>query len=431
MNSNENMKQKDWTEALRDRLKDAQIAPPAEGWEEPLPNTPLSPPVIGGQKPRKGVQPSPRRNWGWVAAAAAVLAVVVVVTTTDIFAPHKSGELAVISESQQVNESTGQQEISENLEIPENLTALARIEEPKVQGGLAKRAKRASQSPATASIASENLEKSDYSDYSENSDYSDNSDNSDNSTPPAALPANAHSVQSTQSAQSAQSHTLQSSTLLADATPRSAAKSHAPLTLGIRNAGANGGSTSVVPGSPVFTNTNNARYYYSMPVSSAPALRDVNEGNYVFNHNPEYSLGLTVALEPIERFILESGLVWTTLSSQVVSFASTREQRIQYLGLPLYAGWRFIEHGAISLSASAGATAERCLSASLGTWKQDERPWQFSVGAQMGIRYDLGHNFGLAFEPGVNYHLTETVLTTSRTDHPWSLSLRLTLQYTL
>ncbi len=412
-NRNEYMKQKDWTEALRDRLKDAQIAPPAEGWEEPLPIPQI-----------KGTHSSPRRNWGWVAAAtaAAVLAAVVVVTTTDIFAPHKSGELAVILESQQVNRSTGQQEISENLEIPENLTALARIEEPKVQGGLAKRAKQASQSPATASIASENLEKSDYSDCSENSDKS------DNSTPPAALPANAHSVQS---AQSAQSHTLQSSTLLADATPRSAAKSRAPLTLGIRNAGANGGSTSVVPGSPVFANTNNARYYYSMPVSSAPALRDVNEGNYVFNHNPEYSLGLTVALEPIERFILESGLVWTTLSSQVVSFASTREQRIQYLGLPLYAGWRFIEHGAFSLSASAGATAERCLSASLGTWKQDERPWQFSVGAQMGIHYDLGHNFGLAFEPGINYHLTETVLTTSRTDHPWSLSLRLTLQYTL
>lgn len=429
MNSNENMKQKDWTEALRDRLKDAQIAPPAEGWEEPLPNTPLSPPVIGGQKPLTGGTPSHRRSWGWVAAAAAaVLAAVVVVTTTDIFAPRKSGELAVILESQQDNRSTGQQEISENLESLGNLTDLARLEGPKVQGGLAKRAKRASQSPVKDAMVPENPENPEILEIPEIPA------DSDNSTPPAAQPANTHSAQSTkstQSAQSTQSHTLQSSTLLADATPRRAAKSHAPLTLGIRNAGANGGSTSVVPGSPVFANTNISRYYSSMPVSSAPALRDVNEGNYVFNHNPEYSLGLTVALEPIERFILESGLVWTTLSSQVVSFASTREQRIQYLGLPLYAGWRFIEHGAFSLTASAGATAERCLSASLGTWKQDERPWQFSVGAQMGVRYDLGHNFGLAFEPGVNYHLTETVLTTSRTDHPRSLSLRLTLQYTL
>ena len=96
MNSNENMKQKDWTEALRDRLKDAQIAPPAEGWEKPLPIPQI-----------KGAHSSPRRSWGWVAAAAAaVLAAVVIVTTTDIFAPHKSGELAVILESQQVNSST-------------------------------------------------------------------------------------------------------------------------------------------------------------------------------------------------------------------------------------------------------------------------------------------------------------------------------------
>lgn len=167
-----------------------------------------------------------------------------------------------------------------------------------------------------------------------------------------------------------------------------------------------------------------------MPVA-APPLRSMDATNYVFNHNPEYSLGLTVAVEPIQRFVLESGIVWTTLSSQVITTASTREQRIQYLGVPLYAGWRFVEHGAFSLIASAGATAERCLSARLGTWKQDERPWQFSVGAQMSIRYDLGHNFGLAFEPGVNYHLTETLLTTSRTDHPWSPTLRLTLQYTL
>ena len=427
MNSNENMKQKDWTEALRDRLKDAQMTPPAEGWEEPLP-TPLSPPVIGGQKPITGGTPSHRRSWGWVAAAAAaVLAVIVVVTTTDIFAPHKSGELAVILESQQVNRSTGQQEISENLVIPENLTALADLTEPKEQkgqGGLAKRvtqAKQASQSPVKDAI------------MPGNPDTTENQANPENPTPPAAQHANTQSSQSAQSihsAQSSQAHNLQSSTLLADATPRRAAKSRAPLTLGIRNAGANGGSTSVMQGAPVVARANSSCYYSSMPVA-APPLRSMDATSYVFNHNPEYSLGLTVAVEPIQRFVLESGIVWTTLSSQVITTASTREQRIQYLGVPLYAGWRFVEHGAFSLIASAGATAERCLSARLGTWKQDERPWQFSVGAQMSIRYDLGHNFGLAFEPGVNYHLTETLLTTSRTDHPWSPTLRLTLQYTL
>jgi len=171
--------------------------------------------------------------------------------------------------------------------------------------------------------------------------------------------------------------------------------------------------------------------------SASPARRgtylgpNAYGGNYVFHHNPELSLGVSVAYEPVDRLVLETGLLWTTLSSQVVTPTSTREQRIQYVGLPVYGGWRLIDHGVFSLTASAGLTVEHLLSARLGTWKETEQPWQFAVGTKLGIAYDLSRHFALAFEPGVNYHLTDTRLTTSRTDHPLALSLRLTLRYTL
>jgi hypothetical protein len=183
----------------------------------------------------------------------------------------------------------------------------------------------------------------------------------------------------------------------------------------------------------------NGNYYYSSRPMAAPAAKGpsfasnpyATIGNYVFNHRPELSVGLSISYEPIERLVLETGLVWTTLSSQVITPANTREQRVQYLGLPLYAGWRFAGRGALSLTLSAGTTVERCLGARLGSWRQDERPWQFAVGGQVTVGYDLGHHVSLAFQPGLSYHLTETRLTTSRTGHPWAPSLRLTLQYTL
>lgn len=459
------MKQKnDWTDAVRDRMKGAQVAPPAGGWER-LEQQEQNQVYLGYAESRQRkskaqrlekelggtVAPSPRavpwkRVAAWVAAAAAVLAVVFIVNPSDTppsapadesLAAHKQVSTE-IQESSDSPQSVAVSDFSESSDYSFGQTnnpplLAANDKSPSHRSRITKALEQKEEQTTESSELSENLDYSDYSDISTTAKEAEAPAASENSAAHdnAIANAKANVANATHAADAP-------SSWIASATPiRTMSKQHRSLTFGIPGGGSSGGNTSYFPVAPRFSNNS---YYYSNRPAAAPTYYSYsnpynnlynNMGSYVFNHKPELSLGFTVAYEPIERLIIESGMTWSILTSQVVTPTSTRTQRIQYLGVPLYVGWRFIEYGAFSLTASAGATVERCLSAQLGTWKQDERPWQYAVGSKLGVHYDLGHHFGLAFEPSVNYHLTETRLTTSRTDHPLALSLRLALQYTL
>ena len=410
------MKQKnDWTDGLRNRMKGAQTTPPDGGWarlEKELGGT-------GGHSP---VVVPWKRVAIWTAAAAAVLAVV-------FFAIPDSEQASPLTSNQSplLQEGTGEaflqkgtgEVTGEGLQIPLLDAAGLQIRPNVVAQNMTSAFRGASTQPEASPQPSPKGKGA--------------ASGGEASPQPSPKGKGAASG-------SNQSPLLQegSGEAILHAPTGKAFRSRGRITLGIPGGGAGGGTTSVMPGALAFMNGN---YYYSNRPMAAPSTLTKSPsfasnpyatlGNYVFNHRPELSVGLSLTYEPIERLVLETGLVWTTLSSQVITPANTREQRVQYLGLPLYAGWRFAGRGALSLTLSAGTTVERCLGARLGTWRQDERPWQFAVGGQMTVGYDLGHHVSLAFQPGLSYHLTETRLTTSRTDHPWAPSLRLTLQYTL
>ena len=76
---NKEMKpQKDWTEALRDQLKDAQVSPPADGWERLATPQPI-PPLTGKETSHPSFWRSMGETTVWLAAAAAVLAAVLII----------------------------------------------------------------------------------------------------------------------------------------------------------------------------------------------------------------------------------------------------------------------------------------------------------------------------------------------------------------
>jgi len=76
---NKEMKpQKDWTEALRDQLKDAQVSPPADGWERLAEPQPI-PPLTGKETSHPSFWRSMGETTVWLAAAAAVLAAVLII----------------------------------------------------------------------------------------------------------------------------------------------------------------------------------------------------------------------------------------------------------------------------------------------------------------------------------------------------------------
>ena len=58
-------------------------------------------------------------------------------------------------------------------------------------------------------------------------------------------------------------------------------------------------------------------------------------------------------------------------------------------------------------------------------------PWQWSVGAGLGLQYNLTPGIGLFAEPSLQYYIpTGTQIETSRTAHPFSFSLPLGIRFT-
>ena len=152
---------------------------------------------------------------------------------------------------------------------------------------------------------------------------------------------------------------------------------------------------------------------------------DYNENS--FRHHQPLSFGLTVRKEFAHGLSLESGVNYTLLRSDVTVKYSSEDvsQKLHFIGIPLRMNWQFLERGRFSLYIGAGGMAEKCVSAKFGSESVDEPGVQWSALAAVGAQYRLGGLVGLYFEPEGSYYFTETRLKTARTDSPLTLTLRL------
>ncbi|MCD7795142.1 MAG: porin family protein [Alistipes sp.] len=152
-----------------------------------------------------------------------------------------------------------------------------------------------------------------------------------------------------------------------------------------------------------------------------------NYDDYSFEHHQPLSFGLSVRKEFAHGLSLESGVNYTLLWADVRMKSSRQDisQKLHFIGVPLRMNWQFLDTGRFSLYVGAGGMVEKCVSAKFGSRAMDEPRVQWSVLGAAGAQYDLGGLVGLYFEPEVSYYFTETDLRTSRTDSPLSLTLRL------
>lgn len=152
---------------------------------------------------------------------------------------------------------------------------------------------------------------------------------------------------------------------------------------------------------------------------------DYNESS--FRHHQPLSFALTFRKEFAYGLSLESGINYTLLRSDVRALYADKEtdQTLHFVGIPVRVNWQFLERGRFSLYLGAGGMAEKCVSAKFGSKSVSEPGMQWSLIGAAGAQYRLGGMVGLYFEPEAAYYLTETRLQTARTDNPLSLTLRL------
>ena len=184
---------------------------------------------------------------------------------------------------------------------------------------------------------------------------------------------------------------------------------------------------------------------YSMFEQIAAANYQKPTGTKI-KHKFPLSAGLTVKKKINDRLSVESGLVYTFLSSELsageVDFYS-QEQRLHYLGIPLKVNYTLWKKDRLSVYASAGGMAEMCVDGSLNTnyylnnvrerkskTDLDVNKVQLSALASLGVQYDISKPVSIYAEPGIAYYFDDkSVVETIRKEQPLCASVQFGVRF--
>ena len=165
-------------------------------------------------------------------------------------------------------------------------------------------------------------------------------------------------------------------------------------------------------------------------------------------HHPPIRFGLTLSYRLDERWSLESGLVYTRLSSDrsYTTITSSgkipmqEEQRLSYLGIPLKVNHQLWANRHFGIYVSAGGMMEKMVKGSRltmenGTERKEDvsiSPLQFSVNGAVGAQYNLSNLMSVYAEPGVGYYFDNgSEVPTYYQEKPFSFNLNLGLRFNI
>lgn len=165
-------------------------------------------------------------------------------------------------------------------------------------------------------------------------------------------------------------------------------------------------------------------------------------------HRLPIRAGISFTYNLNERFGIETGLSYTNLISDVKegseSHYYTGEQKLHYIGIPLNLKYRVLSWKRFDLYASAGALAEKCVSAKLDkefildhqkkgseSTNLSEKPMQWSANASLGVQCNLVNAMSIFVEPGISYYFNDgTNIQTIYKEKPLNFNLNLGIRFT-
>ena len=462
----------DWTDAVRNALRDAEIPPPEDGWERLQRGLDTLEPVVS--KPRKSVW----RIYGLrIAAAAAVVLIGLVAgeillrPTTELrmdgnviaSAGQEPGAAVAIPgvTSQEASsaddfrkslaESVGLQTAAEGLGTPARGEALAvaaktrsaevghasvavfaaepsRAAEPGAQNAAEVRSTEESagvSGPVPETVSAHREEVSSAGDGDERTAIS----SEVGERPGTAAAKSAAKERRTPGTTTADTRTA----MPAEEPLRTRRQKRAASSVSLFAAGGMTGAANGLQAAPVRS--------YSVITNDAVSLigngnnfSPMQERNYdksTFRHHLPLSFGLSFRKEFAYGLSLDCGLNYTLLRSDVRLPYSSEDvsQVLHFIGIPLRLNWQFVERGPFSAYLGGGGMVEKCVAARLGSEFVGEKALQWSLAAALGAQYRLGNHVALYFEPEVSCYLTDTELRTSRTDASPTLTLRLGMRF--
>jgi hypothetical protein len=190
--------------------------------------------------------------------------------------------------------------------------------------------------------------------------------------------------------------------------------------------------------------------YYQPPNSLSPAMNDggtvpvfTDNGDEFLeydqltdvNHSLPLSFGIAVRKDMSDRFALETGLVYTYLSSEFSKsgyFTYRAKQELHYLGIPVNVIVYLWNNPQWNVYASIGGMGEKGLrlnymqnvlqknkdNASSVSVNENIRGLQWSVNVSVGVTYKFYQNWGIYFEPRYSYYFDNSQPFSIRTENP-------------
>lgn len=462
----------DWTDAVRNALRDAEIPPPEDGWERLQRGLDTLEPVVS--KPRKSVW----RIYGLRIAAAAAVVLIGLVAGEILLRPttelrvdgnviasagqEPGSAVAIPGETSQeassaddfrksLAESVGLQTAAEGLGTPARGEALAvaaktrsaevghasvavfaavpsRAAEPGAQNAAEVRSTEESagvSGPVPETVSAHREEVSSAGDGDERTAIS----SEVGERPGTAAAKSAAKERRTPGTTTADTRTA----MPAEEPLRTRRQKRAASSLSLFAAGGMTGAANGLQAAPVRSYSVTTNDVVSL-IGNGDNFSPMQERDYAkssFRHHLPLSFGLSFRREFAYGLSLDCGLNYTLLRSEVRLPYSSEEvsQMLHFLGIPLRLNWRFVERGAFSAYLGGGGMVEKCVAARLGSETVEESGLQWSLAAAVGAQYRLGNHVALYFEPEVSCYLTDTELRTSRTDASPTLTLRLGMRF--
>ena len=416
------MKQdKDWIKAMRNALRDAELPPPAGGWERLQRE-------LGGAAPGPEVSGTKPRGSVWriyrpriAAAAAAVL--ILAVAGEFLLRPDKALEndgTVIASVAEDGATAVAIPQPAEPETVRDALAKAVGLSREQVAGEASSAGRRSLLAAAAGQPAQTAALK-----------------NLRTDGEPAVRPGDTAKAEASGERASKQASGRPATRSAAGAAGRAGfsdepfvayTKPHKKASFSLFAGGgvAGGNSEGLAPRMLNTSIKNDASSVIGNGNSLAP-LRSSGYGESSFRHHQPLSFGIAVRKEFAHGLSLESGVNYTLLRSDVRMQYTSDDvaQKLHFIGVPLRFNWQFLERGRFSLYMGAGGMVEKCVSARLGSETVDEPGVQWSALAAVGAQYRVGGMVGLYFEPEGSYYFTETGLRTSRTDSPLTLTLRL------
>ncbi|MCC8154499.1 MAG: PorT family protein [Tannerellaceae bacterium] len=164
------------------------------------------------------------------------------------------------------------------------------------------------------------------------------------------------------------------------------------------------------------------------------------------SHSLPFSVGFTARKQVANRLSVETGLIYTYLSSEFArssgSKASYARTRQHYLGIPFNLVWDLVAENNWNLYLSAGGMIEKGIHLDLvkKVWEKENYLEQHTSsgisGVQLslqftpGIAYSLSKDWSLYVEPRLSYYFANGQPTSIRTEKSWVIGIGGGLRYT-